>query len=595
MSSRTTTRGQLSAHYDRLKRRVETVTLREGLVKELVGVAKAALDMYPIDGSVSASAAMPDPYKVQEFMQSLLPSPFEVFTNSFIRSPFLALVTLFKIADFYGCVAPQDPLHDHLELGQADRNNKNIAAHVWFADFLGCDSETIFESVARYKDSGGTADSLRRLAVDHPSADPRTEQALTSDNRPRASRNTAQRPDSGSGSINRDDEVGAPRRKAENLTPASHVPSDAGQSDGDDSRKATYVFQYFMDNKFTGDLSQSIEMTLRDYNVCFRQHRLSTNQKAEFFINVLSGPARTFFFNNARDDMSFEEKARIMTGEYNSDSRQLQVQGMLETLRLDKHMSEHEVSSSSEGLTQIIDLIERLSPQCQPQFRSDENKINYLRKAVMGFSWAMIPTGNIITAKYSFNGFVTALREHLQLENEVKMAPASANTHYADGGNYHQQYGRRQKLVQKHVKPAHWNAESRRKGLCHRCKNKWSPGHRCQPGSIRNYVRDPFKNGDAAVHIVSGLVLGMKGELEEHTAPSEDEEHEGQVNDVHFSGVQDELAVFEDMLGDETIVGTNFVEQSDEELFTNHLFTYFPADQGTALKNPSDFVKGDDQ
>ena len=214
---------------------------------------------------------------------------------------------------------------------------------------------------------------------------------------------------------------------------------------------------------------------------------------------------------------------------------------------------------------------------------------------------------SIITAKYSFNGFVTALHEHLQLENEVKMAPASANTHYADGGTYHQQYGSRQKLVQKHGKSAHSNAssrappppgsfaESRRKGLCHRCKTKWSPGHRCQPGSIRNYVRDRFKNGDAAVHIVSDLVLGMEGELEEHTALSEDEEHEEHEKDVHFSGVQEELAVFEDMLGDETVVGTHFVEQSDKEWFTNHLSTSFPANQGTVLKHPSDFVEGDDQ
>ena len=106
MSSGTTTRGQLSAHYDRLKRRVETVTLREGLLKELVGVAKDVLDMYPIDGSASASATMPDPDEVEECMQSLLPSPVEVFTNAFFRSPLFALVTLFKIADFYGCVAP---------------------------------------------------------------------------------------------------------------------------------------------------------------------------------------------------------------------------------------------------------------------------------------------------------------------------------------------------------------------------------------------------------------------------------------------------------------------------------------------------------
>ena len=607
MSSGTTTRAQVSAHYDRLKRRVETVIPREDLLKELVDVAKAVLDMFPIDGSASASTAMPDPEEVEEFMQSLLPSPVDVFTDSFFRAPLFALVSLYKVADLYGCVAPQYPLYGHLELTDVERANKNIAAHVWFADFLGCDGETILACLARYKDSRGTPDSLRRLTVKISSADTRTEQAQLSVNTPRAQKNDVERPDSGSGSINREDEVEAPRRRAENRPPSSNVPSEAGHSDGDDSRKATNVFQYFKDNKFSGELSQSIEMTLRDYNVCTRQHRLSARQKADFFINVLSGPARTFFFNNARDDMSFEEMAQMMVMEYNSDSRQLQVQGMLETLRLEKHMSEHEVSSPSEGLTQIIDLIERLTPQCQPQFRSDANKINYLRKAVMGFSWAMTPIGNIITAKYSFNGFVTALREHLQLENEVKMTPVSSSTHYTDGGTYHQQYGRRPKFVQKHGNPIPSStrsrpppppgsfAESRRKGICHRCKKQWTPGHRCQPGSIRSYVRDRFKNGDAAVHIVSDLVLGMEGELEEHPAPSDEDDDGPREDDIHFSGVQDELAAFDDIITAESSIGTHFVEESDNEWFTNHLSASFSANQGTPLKYPSDFVAGDDQ
>ena len=70
--------------------------------------------MYPIDGSASASANFPDFDEVKEFMQSLLPSPVEVLTNAFFRSPLFALVTFFKIADFYGCIASQDPLYDQL-------------------------------------------------------------------------------------------------------------------------------------------------------------------------------------------------------------------------------------------------------------------------------------------------------------------------------------------------------------------------------------------------------------------------------------------------------------------------------------------------
>lgn len=114
--------------------------------------------------------------------------------------------------------------------------------------------------------------------------------------------------------------------------------------------------------------------------------------------------------------------ADMMVKEYNSDARQLQAQGTLENLRMDKHMAEHGISTHSDGLTELADVIERLTPQCQPQLRSDANKINYLRKAVVGFNWSKTLIGNIITAKHALNGLVAALRERLQLESEVTLA-----------------------------------------------------------------------------------------------------------------------------------------------------------------------------
>ena len=191
-------------------------------------------------------------------------------------------------------------------------------------------------------------------------------------------------------------------------------------------------------------------MTLRDYNGCAPQFRLNAGQKADLFINVLAGLARTFFYNNARDYMGFDEMAAMISGEYNRDSRQLQVRGLLETLLLDNQMYEHGVSSPSGGLTHIIDLLELFTLQCQPQFRSVANKINYLWKAVMGFSWAMTPIGNIITANYTFHSFVTAPKVHLKLENEARMSSYSAGgTHFLGDGTYHQQYGTNPKFVNK--------------------------------------------------------------------------------------------------------------------------------------------------
>ena len=351
------------------------------------------------------------------------------------------MVTLHKFAAFYCCVCPQEPIFDTVNPPDDDKSNKNVAIHIWFANFIDCDRETILAAVDRFKITRGSPNLIRRLPVHACLNDPRTEQGVPSGYITAPEREKAPDPHSHSGSVDHEKQANRTAlRRTKLRPPPSSTPSDVVQSDSNESRKATNVFNYLKDNKFTVDLPQSTGMTLRDYNVCARQNRLNARQKADLFINVLAGPAGTFFFN-ARDDTGFDEMEAMLSSEYNGDFHQLQVQWMLETLCLDKHMSKHEVSSPSEGHSQIIDLLERLTPQCQPQLRSDANKIHYLRKAVMGFSWAMTPIGNITTANYTFNSFVTALKEHIKLENELKTSSNPAgDAHFISDGTYHQQY-----------------------------------------------------------------------------------------------------------------------------------------------------------
>ncbi|PXF40715.1 hypothetical protein BWQ96_09548 [Gracilariopsis chorda] len=101
--------------------------------------------------------------------------------------------------------------------------------------------------------------------------------------------------------------------------------------------------------------------------------------------------------------------------EYNSNARQLQVYSILKTLRIEKSMSENEITTSSEGLTKVLSIVEELSPQCRPHFWCEAHKFGYLRDAFRGLSWAKLPIGNIVPSNYTFNGFITALREGLQL------------------------------------------------------------------------------------------------------------------------------------------------------------------------------------
>eukprot|EP00171_Calliarthron_tuberculosum_P002172 IDg2172t1 len=65
----------------------------------------------------------------------------------------------------------------------------------------------------------------------------------------------------------------------------------------EDACKANYGSQQFTGRKFTGNLTQSVAFLICNYEACAHQHRLSPGQNAEYFMNILEGPARTFFLN----------------------------------------------------------------------------------------------------------------------------------------------------------------------------------------------------------------------------------------------------------------------------------------------------------
>lgn len=60
-------------------------------------------------------------------------------------------------------------------------------------------------------------------------------------------------------------------------------------------------------------------------------------------------------------------------------------------------MSEHEISSMTEGLTDIVYYVEILIAQSPSHYRSG-GKIYYLQKAVLGYEWYNNPIRNIVSS-----------------------------------------------------------------------------------------------------------------------------------------------------------------------------------------------------
>lgn len=79
--------------------------------------------------------------------------------------------------------------------------------------------------------------------------------------------------------------------------------------------RLTNIFQYLRDFTSSGDISQPIYLAPKDCNLCARQYCVRHRQKAGFSIKIISGPARTLFFNNTRDEMDLEEMLEMIVGE----------------------------------------------------------------------------------------------------------------------------------------------------------------------------------------------------------------------------------------------------------------------------------------
>ena len=618
-NTRSQTHAQAQAVYQRLVKWATTVRLKEDVAISIVAAAKTTLELYPLEDS-----GRPPPEDVEALMKSLLPSPAQIFTEDFLRSPLFSVVLLSDVASFYGCTGPDDAFTSSLELSPYETNSRNIMAHTWFAYFTGCDSETTRNIIECYKRTRGSPNILMRrgsetqgLARVLPIAEVQTqstpnqfprfavenanrsqEQVITTNNNdgsPNATDAGASAPTSiplGVRAVPPGVPPGAPSQPFPEPASRNAFPQPP-PGDYEDTRKASYVHQHFKDRKFTGDITQSIQLVIRDYLVCAQQHKLSEAQRAEYFVNIFEGPARTFFLNNAQNGMAFEQLANMMIREYNSDARQLHVQGILEGLRLRKFMVEHEITNVSEGLTKLINIIEELTPQCQPEFRTNAHKISFLRKAVLGYEWAKGPISNIITSRYTFNAFVTALRESIQLENEINLVsrpsaqtllPATEDTHY-------QRYGRNPRSVRKFGPtqrdgrnnfrriPARTFEEARRRNECHKCGARWSPGHRCRPGAIRQHMRERLKDGESAVHLVSDLVLGLEGELDtsvtngDETPPIGSADTAKSETKVCFGQSSSDLALFDSLTSEPHNRTDDIVNELDKEWFTNHLST----------------------
>lgn len=89
--------------------------------------------------------------------------------------------------------------------------------------------------------------------------------------------------------------------------------------------------------------------------------------------------------------------------EFDSLTRQETIQSELEGIRLQSFMDRNEISDQAEGMEKFFAEINNLNPQAPPSILNDVQKTRYLRRALLGVTWAKGPISRIYSFYFSFN------------------------------------------------------------------------------------------------------------------------------------------------------------------------------------------------
>ena len=198
-------------------------------------------------------------------------------------------------------------------------------------------------------------------------------------------------------------------------------------------KKSYAVDQYFKSNRLSGGSDASLEDTLRDYDICAVQERLSDEELSLFFVNCLKIPARKHFLRECRSDMTYRETIRRLCHQYNSESKQSTTLVQILKLYMPTHKRENGITSEKGGHRSIRELIEQNPELLDPKFATENHKVQSLRQAVHPYAWTQFLISQIAVMCFTFSGFQNTLEN--SLIQHIQQIQSSMHTHYQSHGS----------------------------------------------------------------------------------------------------------------------------------------------------------------
>jgi hypothetical protein len=142
------------------------------------------------------------------------------------------------------------------------------------------------------------------------------------------------------------------------------------------------------DQNFSGKLGEDLTEYTSNYMDAANDYNLSAKQKLDYMHHVLDGEVKRFYREKILSSCAtFAEASSMMQEEFNSLTRQNRVPKHLQKLRLSTIVGNRRCTVT-EALEEPREIITKLTPQGPRTHRSEEDKVKYLCKAVVGATWA---------------------------------------------------------------------------------------------------------------------------------------------------------------------------------------------------------------
>lgn len=153
--------------------------------------------------------------------------------------------------------------------------------------------------------------------------------------------------------------------------------------------------------KFNGDLGECWLEYVDEYEQISLDYNLTPPQKLQYMHNIVTKDAQRFYIDRVKAYANtFEQAVRMIDEEYNSPVRQARVKNFLSSLRVHDYIRDK--IDAATALAKVYKLILKLSRQVPASHRGDAHRIEFLRRAVIGYNWSREPLSRVATNDLSF-------------------------------------------------------------------------------------------------------------------------------------------------------------------------------------------------